>query len=187
MNFYPKFVTVDEFKNFTGIDLRAKLRDDDNVSNQAERFLMQVEDHLMAWIDRNTFRTLDYNHLNPFQLDNFKKAILSQALYTYKNGAIALGLESGYDSERGVIIDFDKLAQLEVCQAAINYLSNAGLFNLNVKNRPRTLRGYPGLDGFSFDGGGIPNPPMPGPAPGPSPSPSPGPGVIIGIGYTEDE
>ena len=156
MNFYPRFVTVDDFKNFTGIDLRAALRSDDNVSNQAERFLLQTEDHLMAWIDKNTFRTLDYENLSPQQMDNFKKAILAQALYTYRNGAIALGLESGYDSERGIVIDADKLAQLEVCQSAINYLSNAGLFNLNVKNRPRVMRGYPGLENLFPDGGGGP-------------------------------
>lgn len=140
----PKFVSVDDFKNYWGMDLRNILRSDDNESNQAERFLARVEDRLMNWIDNNTFRRLKYENLkaNPRQYENWQKAILTQAMYMYKNGD--LGLDSGYDSEKGIVTPRSDLVELEVCQAAIDYLSNAGLFNLNVKNRPRTLNGYPG-------------------------------------------
>ena len=63
----PKFVSVDDFKNYWGLDLRNILRDDDNVSNQAERFLARVEDRLMNWIDNHTFRRIKYEdlHLRP--------------------------------------------------------------------------------------------------------------------------
>ena len=146
----PQFVTVDDFKNYWGMDLRNMLRSDDNESNQAERFLARVEDRLMNWIDNNTFRRLKYEdlHLNPRQYENWQKAILTQAMYMFKNGD--LGIDSGYDSERGIITARHDLVELEVCQAAIDYLSNAGLFNLVVKNRPRVLRGYPGF-GFGGD------------------------------------
>lgn len=140
----PKFVSVDDFKNYWGLDLRNILRSDDNESNQAERFLARVEDRLMNWIDNHTFRRIKYEnlHANPRQYENWQKAILTQAMYMFKNGD--LGIESGLDTEKGIIAPRSDLVELEVCQAAIDYLSNAGLFNLNVKNRPRTLNGYPG-------------------------------------------
>lgn len=145
----PKFVTVDDFKNYWGLDLRNMLRNDDNESNQAERFLARVEDRLMNWIDNNTFRRLKYEELHyyPKRYEAWQKAILTQAMYMYKNGD--LGIDSGYDAEKGVVVSRGELVQLEVCQAAIDYLSNAGLFNLVIKNRPRVLRGYPE---FNFGG-----------------------------------
>lgn len=140
----PKFITVDDFRNYWGMDLRSMLAPNDNVSNQAETFLARIEDRLMNWIDNHTFRRVKYEELTDFQLENFKKAILTQAMYIYRNGD--LGIDSGYDAEKGKIISRDELNEIEVCQAAINYLSNAGLFNLVMKNRPRNYRGYPGID-----------------------------------------
>jgi hypothetical protein len=132
------------------MDLRAILRSDDNESNQAERSLARVEDRLMNWIDNNTFRRFKYEELKnrPKQYENWQKAILTQAMYMYKNGD--LGIDSGYDAEKGIVIPRSDLIELEVCQSAIDYLSNAGLFNLNVKNRPRTLKGYPGFTGGNW-------------------------------------
>jgi hypothetical protein len=141
----PKFVTVDDFNNYWGMNLRSMLASNDSPSNQAESFLARVEDRLMNWIDNNTFRRIPYEKLLPKQLENFKKAIVTQAMYVYKNGD--LGLDSGYDSERGVIVSQKDLNGLEVCQAAINYLSNAGLFNLVMKTRTRYVRGWAGPDG----------------------------------------
>lgn len=173
----PRFVTVDDFKNYWGIDLRLRLRSDDNDSNHAERFLARVEDRLMNWIDNNTFRRIKYEDLkfDSRRYENWQKAILTQAMYMYKNGD--LGIESGLDTEKGIIAARSDLVELEVCQAAIDYLSNAGLFNLNVKNRPRVLHGYP-----EYNFGGVdyvrPEPPQP---------PMPPKNILVGIGYTEDD
>ena len=68
----PKYITVDDFKNYWGVDLRAVLRTNDSSSNQAELFLSRVEDRLKNWIDNNTFRRLDYDHLTPFQFENWQ-------------------------------------------------------------------------------------------------------------------
>lgn len=143
----PKFVTVDDFYNFWGKDLRALLGVSDNTSNEAEIFLARVEDRLMNWIDNNTFRRLRYDELNPRQLENFQKAILCQAMYIWRNGE--LGLDSGYNAESGKVISRKELIEITVCQDAINYLSNAGLFNLVIKNRRRFLDGWPGV-GINF-------------------------------------
>ena len=146
----PRFISVDDYNNYWGEDLSAKLKSNYNISNQAEAFLARVEDRLLNWIDRNSFRRIRYDKMTPYQLNQFKLAILTQAKYVYKNGDI--GLDSGYDPEKGKIISADELAAIEVCQAAIDYLSNAGIFNLVMKNRPRVNRGIPGFTGnIDFD------------------------------------
>lgn len=137
------YVTPDDFKNVYGIDLRSVLKSDDNDSNQAERFIAMVTSHLKSWIDSNTFRRLSYDHLTEYQLGQWQRAILAQVFYTYKEGAKALGLTSGIDDDRGTVVSYQDLAAAEVCQAALDYLSNAGLFNLVMKNKPRILKGYP--------------------------------------------
>lgn len=144
------YVTPDDFKNVYGLDLADKLRSDDNESNQAERFIAMVTEHLKAWIDNNTFRRLDYNCLTRYQLGQFQRAILAQVYYTYKEGAKALGLTSGIDDERGIVISSEALSNAQICEAAINYLSNAGLLNFVMRNRPRVLKGYPEY-GFAED------------------------------------
>ena len=153
MELKAKFVTVDDFKNYWGIDLRDKLRSNDNISNQAEIFLARVEDRLLNWLDSNTFRKIRYEMLTPYQVEQLQKAILTQALYTWKNGD--LGVDSGYDAERGVVTKRSDLIVLEVCQAAIDYLKNAGLFNQKMRNYRRTLRGWGSDLGYfgSYTGG----------------------------------
>lgn len=144
MEFKPKYVTVDDFKNYWGKDLRELLREDDNPSSSAERFLYRTESLLMAWIDHNTFRVLHYDHLSPFQLQKFQEAILNQAMYRYKQGELAL--DSGYDMERGFVADPGQIARIEVCHATIELLAVAGLYNLNIKTRARSGKGHTGID-----------------------------------------
>ena len=135
----PQYVTVDDFNNYHGVNLREILRNDGNDSYQAERFLAREELKFINWIDNTTFRRLPYSQLNERQLKLFRCAILEQVMYVIKNGDI--GLDSGYDPEKGVIADSDTLNSLRVSQVAIDLLSNAGLFNLVMKNRPRKFGG----------------------------------------------
>ncbi len=140
IEFKPKYVTVDDFNNYHNMNLRDMLRsysEDDSFA--AERFLFKTEIKLMAWIDTVTFRRKRWDQLNAYQYLQFQLAILEQALYRYKNGDI--DLDSGYDQDKGIIADKGKLNQLKVSSSAIEFLSNAGLYNLVVKNRPRTFSG----------------------------------------------
>lgn len=139
LNIGPKFITIDEFDNYWTVNLRDMLRTSANESNQAEMFLARVERRLMAYIDNNTFRRYKYEELVGKQLDAFKEAIILQAMYVYKNGDI--GMDSGYDAERGIVARRGELVELSVCQDAIDTLSNAGLWNLVMKNRPRKFGG----------------------------------------------
>lgn len=143
------YVTPDDFKNspFGGFDLREALTNNENESNNAEMFLELVTEHLIAWIETKTFRDFNWNYLTPHQLKYFKKALIAQAQYTYREGAKAFGLFSGADDEKGRILDPNYLDSIEVCKATIELLTRGGLFNLNIKNR-RRLR--PGGSDFSY-------------------------------------
>lgn len=135
----PIFVTIEDFDNYWAMNLRDMLRTSANPSNQADRFLARTERRLMSYIDNNTFRRYKYEELRGKQLEAFKEAILLQAMYVYKNGDI--GMESGFDSERGFVAKRNELVEITLCQDAIDVLSNAGLWNLVMKNRPRKFSG----------------------------------------------
>ena len=178
----PVYITPDDFKNEYGIDLREALRNDDGVSDRAESFIASVTSHLKAWIDYSSFRRVRFDCLTDFQLEYFKKALLAQVYYTFKEGLKALGLSSGVDDEKGVIISPDVMAQVEICPAAVEYLSVMGIFNLTMKNRPRVSREV-------LIGTGMINPSIPPQQPKPEP-PQPEPddekiGLLCGIGYEE--
>lgn len=145
------YVTPDDFKNVYQVDLRELLKSNNNNSFKAEAFIAMVTSHLKNWIDCNTFRRIQYEDLTEYQYEQWQRAILAQVYYTYREGAKALGLASGIDDEQGVVIQPEAIYQMEICPATINYLSNAGLFNLVMKNRPRVLNGYPELNEFYGD------------------------------------
>lgn len=140
-------VTPDDFKNFFGIDLAYNLRGSDNDSNYPFVFLRLVQDFLIDWCDERGFRRIKFNDLVGMQKEYFQKAVLYQAFYAWKNGASALGLDSGYDAEKGPVITATDLQRIEVPERVVTLLHKAGMFNLKMKNRPRFNRGYPGIAG----------------------------------------
>ena len=140
-------VTPDDFKNMFGKDLAYMLAGSDNDSNYPNIFLREVQEYLMDWCDEHGFRRVKFNELNNMQLVYFQKAILYQAYYTFKNGPIGLGLESGMDAERGRVFSIDDIRAAEVPQRVVTLLHKSGLFNLKMRNRQRVNRGYPGIMG----------------------------------------
>lgn len=149
INMQPQFVSTDDFLNYWGIDLKEKLNKGSNLSNFADMFLRRIEDRLMTWIDKNTFRVYtwdvykdDYKSGNEYwqkcideSKDYWKKAILEQAMYVFKNSDIAQ--DSGYDPEKGIVAPTEDLQAIEICRPCINYLIEAGLYNHVMKNNPR--------------------------------------------------
>lgn len=141
-------VTPDDFKNKFGKDLAYMLEGSDNDSNFPSLFLRLVQEYLMDWCDVAGFRVIKFNELNPQQLAAFQNAVLYQTYYTWTNGPLGLGLESGVDTERGRLLSVDDIRATEVAPRVIVLLKRAGLFNLKMKNRPRINRGYPGVFGL---------------------------------------
>lgn len=134
----PRFVKSSDYENYTGRSLNAELKANQNESNKANLFLMQIEDMLLARIDKVSFRLYDWNCLSEFQKECLQKAIIVEVEYIIRNSN--LFTDSGYDPERGEIIDINKLQNIAICPTAIDFLSNCGLYNHVIKNRYRFLR-----------------------------------------------
>ena len=136
----PRFVSPADFKNYCGIDLDASLRDEGNEldSNKANMFLLNVEDRLMTFIDKNTFRNYSWETLSDHQLEHMQKAVLIQAKYIYRNGDLTT--DSGYDPLKGIVAPKTALQDIEICQAAIDELHMGALFNHVMMNRRRWPR-----------------------------------------------
>lgn len=136
----PRFVTPSDFENYWGIDLKAKFKDTNNLSNNVNMFLKQVEDEIIAHIDARTNRIYLWDRLTPYQREHMEKAILIQALYEFQNGKI--GMDSGFDPERGFLATQDQLASATICRQCIEELKAGALYNQNVKNHRRYTRFY---------------------------------------------
>lgn len=131
----PRFVKKSDFDNYTGENLNRLLDIDSNSDNVSNRFLLRIEDTLLARIDEMSFRTQDWNDLTPFQRESLQKAIIEQANYILRNSD--LFTDSGYDLEKGEVISPEKLSKLEICRISKTYLRNCGLLNQTIKNRYR--------------------------------------------------
>ena len=140
INTEPKFISPADFLNYWGLDLNAALKSDNNISNKANSFLKLIEDRMMSWIDSNSFRNTDWNEIWEYDhmLECFQKALLTQAMYVYRNSDIAL--DSGYDPDTGFVAKKEELQSIVICEAALNYLREGGLFNQNISAVRRGLR-----------------------------------------------
>lgn len=133
-----KFICPEDYFNYTGQDLRAILNPNNNISNQADIFLMNVEEYLMARIDKISFRLYDWDNLSEFQIHCLQIAIIKQAEYILRNSDIFT--DSGYDPEKGVVISRQQLETIQICSASIDELVRCGLLNHVIRNRQRFVR-----------------------------------------------
>ena len=137
MNVKPKFVSAGDFENYWGEGLY-NLKSNDNASGKEEIFLRRVENRLLSWIDANTFRVTAWEDLTPEQVEHLQIAILEQAMYVYRNSDLIQ--DSGYDPEKGKIVDYTYIESIEICEAAIREIKIAGLYNHTIRNRRRFFR-----------------------------------------------
>lgn len=126
-----KYITADEFKEYTGIDLALELKDDDNQSNKVNAFLFRVETRIEAWLETNYFHNIEreYPEFSDNQKKHYKIALIEQALYVLKNNEIS---EDSGLSETGVIVNRATINQLAISLNAKQQLQLAGLTNLAV-------------------------------------------------------
>lgn len=132
-----QFVTPMDFYNYYGIDLNSMLKVNNNTSNKSNIFLARVESRLMSWIDSHSYRNIEWDDLEGKRLELFQEAILIQAMYIYRNSDISM--DSGYDPEKGIVATREELEKIEISRATLDCLINAGLFNLQIQNRFRTI------------------------------------------------
>ena len=134
MEIKSKYITEEEFKQYTGIDLSLELKDDDNPSNKVQSFLCRVEIRIATFIDSNFHRNveLEYPKFSDYQKYHYKLALLEQCLYVFKNGDISV--DSGYDSEKGVMISSGEKKKIVFCLTGTGYfdLKAYSAFNNNT-------------------------------------------------------
>lgn len=134
-----KYITGDDFKEFFGIDLSIRLKDNDNPSDKVNSFLIQREDEIATYINETYYRDVDteYGYFTEYQKKEYKKALLYQAYYILKNGDI--GNDSGYDLENGVVASQSTLKELMISKKSIQHLRLCGLACRKIKNKGRTF------------------------------------------------
>lgn len=127
-----KYITADEFREYTGIDLEEELRDTSNPSNKVNAFLVRIEDRMETYLNAHFFKRIsdEYPGFTDFQKKHYKLALIEQAYYVFKNGDIST--DSGYDPERGEIISKSKKTAITLAPNAIDHLRMIGLWNGHI-------------------------------------------------------
>lgn len=130
-----KYITDEEFKEYSGIDLSIELRDDDNSSNKVDAFLYRTERRLNTYLNATYQQDIDrrFPTFTDHQKLCYKHALMEQIIYVLQNNEISE--DSGYDQERGVVASRNTLKSLSLAPNAYNELYNAGLINAQVFKR----------------------------------------------------
>jgi len=129
-----KYITLDEFKEYTGIDLQIQMKSDDNPSNTAYAFLTRIENRMHTFISSNFCRNIDeeYPQFTDYQKQHYKYALIEQALYVFQNGDISV--DSGYDTEKGIVTGKHDLKELVIAPNTVDELRLCGLWNRNLRS-----------------------------------------------------
>lgn len=128
-----QYINIEFFKEYAGIDLRSKLQEDANESNKSESFLWRVEERMLSFMEANFHKNINrlWSSMSDYQKTHYKYALCEQALYVLENGD--LSVDSGYDIEKGEIIDSHKKKNIIIGENARNELILCGLWNRNVE------------------------------------------------------
>ena len=126
-----EFVSVEDFKTYTGINLDEELGGDITP----DLFLRDREDEIINYVNLQSWRPISQwivrNRYTPEQIDALREAILIQAKYVFYNGDI-MG-NSGIDPEEGVKFGRLERAEAAIAQNAIDKLKLAGILTLRMR------------------------------------------------------
>lgn len=133
MELNTKYITLDDFKVYFGIDLNAELRDDFNPSNTGLAFLKRIEDRMESLIDAECFKKVsrEYPHFSNYQKEHYKRALLEQAIYIFRNGDITV--DSGMDPDEGVVIPLETIQSAILAPNAKRELELCGLWSKKIR------------------------------------------------------
>lgn len=126
-----KYITLDEFNEYFGIDLAHEF---DNDVSKADAFLKRIEDRIETYINANFYRNIDieFTKFTQYQKEHFKRALLEQAIYVFKNGDISV--DSGYDPEHGEVASRKTLKNLSIGENCKQELILCGLWCRKIKS-----------------------------------------------------
>ena len=138
-----KYITPDDFLEYTTIDLGAALKGNANPSDKAYAFLNRIEVRMEAYLNANFFKRVsdEWPTFTDYQKLHYKYALLEQALYVFKNGDISV--DSGYEPNEGIKISRESIKELTIAPNAIDHLQLTGLWSRKIN-----LPGFFGPNGF---------------------------------------
>ena len=127
MNLQTRYITLDEFKEYFDIDLTVEFK----TTTAAEHFLQRTINRLETYIDSKFKANSDkkYPCFSDYQKLHYKRALLEQTIYVFKNGDISV--DSGYDPERGEIARTERYVIAPNCK---DELRLCGVWNRNIPN-----------------------------------------------------
>lgn len=130
-----KYITKEEFLEYTGIDLTAELKDTANPSDKVNAFLKRIEDRMEVFLNANFFKNIgdEWPAFNDNQKHHYKLALIEQAYYVFKNGDIYS--DSGYDPDNGIVASKHALGEITLAPAAKDHLRMTGLWTAHIGNR----------------------------------------------------
>lgn len=133
-----QFITLDEFKDyFVDIDLRVALGSEES----AIAFLKRVEDRMESYVAANFHKDVGYEfkYFTDYQKKHYKRALLEQAVYVFRNGDISV--DSGYEQDKGVIADNSILRKISLAPNARQELMLCGLYDRHISGISSGLSG----------------------------------------------
>lgn len=133
MPILTRYITADEFREYTGVDLEAELRDTSNPSDKVAAFLKRIEDRMEAFLNAHFFKNVsdEWTRFSDTQKSWYKKALIEQAYYVFKNGDIST--DSGYEPDRGVVASKHALTELTIAPNAKDCLRMTGLWSGHIR------------------------------------------------------
>lgn len=143
-----RYITPDEFLEYTGIDLGAQLKGNANPSDKALRFLNQIEVRMEAFLNANCFKLISdlWPYWTDYQKLHYKYALLEQALYVFRNGDISI--DSGYEPDEGIKLDPTDKKKITIAQNAMDHLNLLGLWTRHIAYP--SFFGPNGIGGYFF-------------------------------------
>ena len=127
-----RYITPDDFKTYFGIDLGAQLKGNANPSDKANAFLIRIEDRMESFLNAKFFKRItdEWTRFTDWQKEQYKKALLEQAIYIFRNGDISV--DSGYEPVEGIKISRHAIEELSLAPNALNYLRLCGLWSRHI-------------------------------------------------------
>ena len=128
------FVTPEDFKTYTGIDLDESLNDDITTP---DRFMRDAEDEIINYVNMQSWRpisrNLAQNKYTQSQVFSLKKAIILQAEYMFYNGDMLKN--NGVDPDRGEVVRNETLKKVSISPKASDELKQSGILTLVMRRR----------------------------------------------------
>ena len=135
MAILTKYITADEFREYTGIDLYEELKTNSNPSDEVNAFLKRIEVRMESFLNATFFKNVtdEYPEFSDYQKQHYKYALLEQAYYVFKNGDIST--DSGYDPDKGIIISKHAKREVTLAPNAIDHLRLIGFWTGHINKK----------------------------------------------------